>query len=964
MASAFYTVDAIDLKQPAGKPHYLESRIHARRRRSSPTFLPIHNHSTSLDRHTQFLEDRKSKLRKHHSHLNRVRSRQHAKYMEELDTKRAALEARLRLSAQRRQKLLTTPRSKWICTESSHTTDDTLLIRLEAAKAIQAAWRHFKQASAVKGFVKHGLSLQQATALSFEKLAKIAQYENLIKATTKLLARLRKSAPGNTPHLSTAKNMARVFLSAYMIAAHPDKVMAAMGPQEMGLKDLADRLLSKFESWIAGFGLEGAQSRLLAFLPAWEEYHVAFEAWKNKDTDKIIDTMITHWIELEKLWLNVKGNAGAEVQWRPRVEQQQRQILERLARFGRAALQKLSDTVERVRAENGLLDDNNAGTPVADGAEGESTPSDMMSLKEEASEPVMLTTDTEPDMITDSSRISSASNSPSRPGSTTANPLPLVPTSPERFPGLATLPRTDSVKNSSKSSNSRAASPASSPPPTMKFERKPTPSRPSPLHQTTSNSDGSPVSRSSIAAAFGNKSTAGNSLGLQGTSSNDHQRPSVDLNAVSGAVEGGLTNEALAHELLMDPEFELKPAKRSPFEEQVRAMAKRAFFDAVRDNPEQHLPTLLSDIRQILLSMVSEKGAIAAEIREMLDAELIHKQISNKIFQVDGYVKYIIGKMAQLCAPIRDASIKAIAAQVETDLAGAFEQILNILEEMKLDLANYKLQLLKPHLTQQAVEYERSKFDEALSKGSITLEKTRAWLESSAKSLQEVLNSRDPEGVFHPEHRVRYEDAYHEALLSLIFNNTTPITRDGLPETMVLDADRLKGFQNEAQAITIVASLLMLSRNATGELRNDTAALTKLKETLFVLLRDDTTTVDHLSALIVSTIQSALTISGKTLPEAQVTLIKTMVDKTLSHTDAVFTLLSRRASAAIKNQLATSQFRRDTLASGGLDLVGKELEDLSRKMYLMTKHNKEVHARHYDDILKKVLMSMLEQPSV
>ncbi len=41
-------------------------------------------------------------------------------------------------------------------------------------------------------------------------------------------------------------------------------------------------------------------------------------------------------------------------------------------------------------------------------------------------------------------------------------------------------------------------------------------------------------------------------------------------------------------------------------------------------------------------------------------------------------------------------------------------EIFRVLELMKLDMANFTLQSLRPHLKQQSVDYERGKFQEFL----------------------------------------------------------------------------------------------------------------------------------------------------------------------------------------------------------------------------------------------------------
>ncbi|RKO91645.1 T-complex 11 [Blyttiomyces helicus] len=400
----------------------------------------------------------------------------------------------------------------------------------------------------------------------------------------------------------------------------------------------------------------------------------------------------------------------------------------------------------------------------------------------------------------------------------------------------------------------------------------------------------------------------------------------------------------------MDPDFTLKAPEPSPLEVQVRAMAKKAFFDGVREDMARgnysRIVGLIGDIKLQLLSMVSEKGKIARDIAEVLDVEHIEQQLQRNAFDTIRCVSYIVRQMLSLCAPIRDAAIRSI--ETLPDLASAFERILDILDDMKMDLANYRLQALRPHLKQQAVDYEKGKFEDALTRGIISLDRTTTWLGASVTSLKAVAAARNPENIDLAENRVKFEDAYNEALLSTIFS-TTPVSIDSLPETLIMDAQRIHGFQNEAQAVTIVAALIMLSKNSIPSIRSDRAALVKLKETFYVLLRSEGTTVANLAAHIIAIVPAAAL-----TPEKE-TMIRTMVDKTLSARDAIFSLLSRRVQAAIRGQLEKGHFKREALVSHGLDLVQVELEKLSRSIALLAKHNKMVHAAHYDGILRQII---------
>ena len=43
-----------------------------------------------------------------------------------------------------------------------------------------------------------------------------------------------------------------------------------------------------------------------------------------------------------------------------------------------------------------------------------------------------------------------------------------------------------------------------------------------------------------------------------------------------------------------------------------------------------------------------------------------------------------------------------------------FREVFNLMDAMKVDMANFQLQSIKPHLVQQSFEYERNKFKDYL----------------------------------------------------------------------------------------------------------------------------------------------------------------------------------------------------------------------------------------------------------
>lgn len=799
---------------------------------SEMTKCRMEKHSAGMARKLAILEARKKACGQVIRKAKTVAERQAKKVLEERAAKKALLEVKLLETENRRQRLLLVPRSK-LMSDDIVCEINALDKRQKSVRRIQVWWRGIKVSICSRLFMKTGLSMKAAKVMPFPVLAKKGQQDQVMKAVGRMLVRAKRMSAHPVENWQAPS---RVFLSSYLVYAYPEQVFPSMGPNEEALQKAALAMLTDFEAWMSGSKSAAVLALGRSFLASWIAYYDAFNQWKSGNSKDLVTDLIKHFMELERLWISVKEQEDAEDQWKPKIQEQQKQIHVRLARLNSSALDALMEKRSKALADY-LVNEPNAES----------------------------------------------------------RPVTMTNTSPDVYKTV-TLNRRDSV------TKSRSSSPSNS--------------------QTTENT---PV-------------------------------PKQDQMT---EVQNMWSNHKIAHEMIMDPEFKMKRSDSNTLEGKVAAMARKAFFDTIRDDFHNgkfttHVPNLLKDIKEILLGMVPEKSKLVIEIQEVLDMDLIQQQIDKDSFDIEKCLSYITSKMLQLCAPVRDASIRAL--REETDLTSAFEKILDILEDMRFDLMNFQLESLKPHLKQQAVEYEQMKFEEVLAKGQITMDKTTAWLAKSADGLQSVQSARNPENLEHPDLKVRYESVYHDALLGLIFS-TTPLLEEEMAETLQLDTDRIMMMQNEAQAITIVASLCMLSKNVVPELRANDVAMKKLKETLFILLEAADTSIDHLATQIMATVNESLSQMPrpKKLSDEQETIMKNMVEKTVSFSDAVYSLISRRMQTNIRQELEKGVFKSESLTRHGLDTVGKELETLSRKICLLAKHNKEVYVKHYDRILKSLV---------
>ncbi len=93
--------------------------------------------------------------------------------------------------------------------------------------------------------------------------------------------------------------------------------------------------------------------------------------------------------------------------------------------------------------------------------------------------------------------------------------------------------------------------------------------------------------------------------------------------------------------------------------------------------------------------------------------------------------------MGKLCAPVRDDEVASLKNHLN-DLVKLFQEIMKVLDHMKLDMANFTIQQARPLIVSQSVEYEKIKFKEFLETQSDGLQMTRAWLQRHAPSQEEI----------------------------------------------------------------------------------------------------------------------------------------------------------------------------------------------------------------------------------
>lgn len=131
----------------------------------------------------------------------------------------------------------------------------------------------------------------------------------------------------------------------------------------------------------------------------------------------------------------------------------------------------------------------------------------------------------------------------------------------------------------------------------------------------------------------------------------------------------GVTNMALAHEIVINGDFQIKPVElpEDSLEKRVKDIVHKAFWDCLSVQLSEVPPTydraikLVGEIKETLLSfLLPGHTRLRNQITEVLDLDLIKQEAENGALDISKLAEFIIGMMGTLCAPVRDEEVKRL----------------------------------------------------------------------------------------------------------------------------------------------------------------------------------------------------------------------------------------------------------------------------------------------------------------
>jgi len=440
----------------------------------------------------------------------------------------------------------------------------------------------------------------------------------------------------------------------------------------------------------------------------------------------------------------------------------------------------------------------------------------------------------------------------------------------------------------------------------------------------------------------------------------------MSLSELMDASKGtrGLTNMALAHEIAVDKNFQLtKIQPETELEKQIKEVMQRAFWDILKEQLESEPPVytqalqLFTEIKTMLYScLLPQHEKLKEKIESVLDLEVIQQQIDAEVLEFEKYAGYILQLMSMLCAPVRDEAIAAL--KMETDVVKLFRGIMDTIEMMKLDMANFTIQTIRPTIEKESKEYERIKFKEFLETQEDGLVSTRDWLIRHAPSQEEI---DDPK--------------YKKLLAARILNESFVEILEWdeyypLPETLAMDTKRILSLRDRVERTAVSTAVILITFSHVNSIiipMDSQAVKEKMKKNIDILLQDFYEDNDLLKILPCVAVQVIKEINdyleSKKKPALTEELTKSLTEQIESVEDPnqrIRDLIQKRIVDFCKQLISNNNGKTIPQIPPGLTICKNDLGAIAGQFLKLVNYNKDVFGEFYNDIIENHCLFRVE----
>lgn len=221
---------------------------------------------------------------------------------------------------------------------------------------------------------------------------------------------------------------------------------------------------------------------------------------------------------------------------------------------------------------------------------------------------------------------------------------------------------------------------------------------------------------------------------------------------------------------------------------------REAYWQTVLTASLRRLPKVFKAVRDILNTLVPDEDQQA--ITDRLDVPLIMREISHGLCDLVDLANWLAKVLKNHCAPMRDELvdrmkkeiIRGASEQKPGKLVNGLRQLLNILEAMKLDVANHQIRHMRTILIENTIEFSRCYSAHRVKQGKILVLRAKHWIEDARWAI----HMHDD----YPDVAPTYVAGLAWGMLkALLYPDMQPM----YPTTFYLDVERLRALRIDMQ---------------------------------------------------------------------------------------------------------------------------------------------------------------------
>lgn len=336
-----------------------------------------------------------------------------------------------------------------------------------------------------------------------------------------------------------------------------------------------------------------------------------------------------------------------------------------------------------------------------------------------------------------------------------------------------------------------------------------------------------------------------------------------------------LKNPQLRHDILFDPQLQFRPnldgergkRKKSIIDKywlEVRKECQGFFNQKVK--PEEikihRLPILFTTLRDILLSLLPTKDR--QQVSEIMDIELLVQQLKHGSFDFVEMSQWLGDVFKLHCAPMRDQwVVEMIEKFVDaynynnvSYLVNGLRMIFQILEAMKLDVANHQIRILRPVLIETAVDFERDYFQTLINHSKINIHDSLNWFYKNFvkkfDSIQQQQQQPSGGAIESPAKKLStlHQDAINNTNLKpIIISSVIDLLScrqmaSEFPSTLAFDHTRLVLLRADARQLVCIQLCVVLYKQLVINAKVSTNLLSakniaKVQQEILAIVTDD-----------------------------------------------------------------------------------------------------------------------------